>query len=94
MTEAAVKRKLYELLHILAAFPASDKPGKAGKAPQGLYVSHGSSEKDSAEQTLDLLRLQVKYLLFDLEATRRENRYLRQMLRTRPPGEESGGSGE
>lgn len=91
MTEAAVKRKLYELLHILAAFPETGKPGGAS---QGLYVSHGSGDKDSAEQALDLLRLQMKYLLFDLEATRRENRYLRQMLRSRPPGEEGGGSGE
>jgi hypothetical protein len=29
---------------------------------------------------LDWLRLSVKYLVFDLEATRRENQYLRQML--------------
>ena len=29
---------------------------------------------------LDRLRLNVKYLLFDLEATRRENTYLRRML--------------
>jgi len=29
---------------------------------------------------LDFLRLHSKYLLFDLEATRRENTYLRRML--------------
>ena len=28
----------------------------------------------------DFLRLSIKYLLFDLEATRRENAYLRKML--------------
>ena len=35
------------------------------------------------EDELEELRLHLKYLLFDLEATRRENRYLRQMLEAR-----------
>ena len=32
------------------------------------------------EKPLDYLRLSIKYLVFDLEATRRENGYLRKML--------------
>ena len=32
------------------------------------------------QESLDYLRLSVKYLVFDLEATRRENRYLRRLL--------------
>ena len=32
------------------------------------------------QEALDYLRLSVKYLVFDLEATRRENAYLRRML--------------
>jgi hypothetical protein len=32
------------------------------------------------QESLDYLRLSVKYLVFDLEATRRENEYLRRML--------------
>ena len=32
------------------------------------------------QESLDYLRLSVKYLVFDLEATRRENKYLRSML--------------
>lgn len=31
-------------------------------------------------ESLDYLRLSVKYLVFDLEATRRENKYLRGMI--------------
>ena len=34
------------------------------------------------QENLDYLRLSVKYLVFDLEATRRENTYLRKMLDT------------
>jgi len=32
------------------------------------------------QESLDYLRLSIKYLVFDLEATRRENSYLRKML--------------
>jgi predicted nucleic acid-binding Zn-ribbon protein len=32
------------------------------------------------QESLDYLRVSVKYLVFDLEATRRENKQLREML--------------
>ena len=32
------------------------------------------------QESIDYLRLSVKYLVFDLEATRRENAYLRRLL--------------
>jgi len=39
------------------------------------------------QESLDYLRLSVKYLVFDLEATRRENEYLRKLI------EQQAGSG-
>ena len=36
---------------------------------------------DSLQEALDYLRICIKYQLFDLEATRRENEYLKGMLR-------------
>ncbi len=41
------------------------------------------------QQSLDYLRLSVKYLIFDLEATRRENIELRKRLNDRPPRPDS-----
>ena len=35
---------------------------------------------DSLQESLDYLRVCIKYQLFDLEATRRENKYLRKLL--------------
>lgn len=35
---------------------------------------------DTLQETLDYLRICIKYQLFDLEATRRENKYLRKLL--------------
>ncbi|MCY2926377.1 MAG: hypothetical protein NT031_13240 [Planctomycetota bacterium] len=77
MNEASIRGKVEELLQMVG------HPAPNGKADDGVYVS---VETDSAEPTaegLDRLRLQVKYLVFDLEATRRENRYLRMMLDSR-----------
>lgn len=34
----------------------------------------------SLQESLDYLRISVKYLMFDLEATRRENAYLKRLL--------------
>ncbi len=42
----------------------------------------------SLQDSLDYLRLSIKYLLFDLEATRRENNYLRKMLEEQSGGEQ------
>ena len=39
------------------------------------------------QDSLDYLRLSVKYLVFDLEATRRENQYLREMLEASQGGD-------
>jgi phosphopentomutase len=38
---------------------------------------------DNLQESLDYLRVCIKYQLFDLEATRRENKYLRKMLEER-----------
>lgn len=34
------------------------------------------------QKSFDFLRLSIKYMLFDLEATRRENQFLRKLLET------------
>ena len=34
----------------------------------------------SLQESIDFVRLSIKYMLFDLEATRRENQELRRML--------------
>lgn len=90
MNEAALKGKVEELLKMV-------HPGPQGKGEaDGIYVSVEADPGESMSEGLDQLRLQLKYLMFDLEATRRENRYLRMMLdaRNRPPkkdGDDSDG---
>ena len=83
MNEAAVRKGLAELSEVLAF------PHRGGEAQDGCA---GATDLAGAslEETLDYLRLQVKYLVFDLEATRRENMYLRRMLEGRRRDDDSG----
>ena len=83
MNEAAIRQRLAELNHILQGVPLATQAKTA--SGEGVYASHSPVAKGGIEEALDQVRLQVKYIVFDLEATRRENRYLRQMLESRPP---------
>ena len=80
MNEKLVHNKLGELAEIIAALPAAN----AEKPSKGTYLSRAlPMSAKSSEELIDHVRLRLKYVLFDLEATRRENRYLRQMLERR-----------
>jgi len=92
MTEATLTRRLTELIETITPSPF------ASQTPEGslqtVHPSDASQRKSSPDACLDHLRLQVKYLLFDLEATRRENRYLRQMLESRHKRDVEGFGGD
>ena len=84
MNDAALKDKLLELSNIIDfSFDTSDDDSRS----VGVYISHDNA---GIEEVADQLRLRIKYLMFDLEASHRENRYLRQMLEMRPPEPRSG----
>ena len=71
---------LHELCEVMATTPSY---GSKKNPTEGVYRPAATSKDISAEDSMSHLRLQIKYLIFDLEATRRENRYLRQMLENR-----------
>lgn len=79
INEAAIRKDINDLIEAITAAPLA---GKASGAVSGVYSSTPENEAQLSD-SMNQLRLQVKYLLFDLEATRRENRYLRQMLENR-----------
>lgn len=81
MNEAAIRERIRELNEMVTASPLVQP--KQSSRSQGTYPTQDPPRHIRTDDCLDLLRLQVKYLLFDLEATRRENRYLRQMLESR-----------
>jgi len=83
MTENEFQTRLATLLGQIDSLPEDQRP-KLAKLAAETQGRHERMKKTIVElqESLDHLRLSVKYLVFDLEATRRENKYLRNMLET------------
>jgi hypothetical protein len=84
MDEESFRRKLGEILGVMDAH-ASEASGPNTGAEERSSANADWPEhlRDSVARlhmAVDQLRLRVKYLVFDLEATRRENAFLRSML--------------
>ncbi|MBO6740843.1 MAG: hypothetical protein JJ916_13405 [Phycisphaerales bacterium] len=81
MKENEFQSRLQNLLEQIDTLPESERP-KLAKLAEETQQRHTRMKKTIGElqESLDHLRLSVKYLVFDLEATRRENKYLRNML--------------
>ncbi len=81
MDESTFQKKLAELVQEIDALPASERAKLETLAEETKQRHQKLKETVSGLQdSIDYLRLSIKYLLFDLEATRRENNYLRKML--------------
>ncbi len=79
MDDKIIEKKIDEIVSQFCTEPSvkSTKRGKFG------IPRHGKSKAlnvDAVQDSLEYLRISVKYILFDLEATRRENKYLREIL--------------
>ena len=81
MNEAEFQTKLGELMGEISTLPATER-AKLEKLADETRARHERLRQtvSSLQESLDYLRLSIKYLVFDLEATRRENQYLRRML--------------
>ncbi len=81
MDEKLFQRKLDELIQEVRSLPA-DQQKALNSLVDETVKRHNELKQaaDSIRESVDFLRLSIKYILFDLEATRRENNYLKQML--------------
>ena len=81
MNESVFKARLKELVQEIGPVPASCRTEldqivkKSGEKHKKL-----SSDVEKLQESLDYLRLSIKYLVFDLEATKRENATLKKKL--------------
>jgi uncharacterized FlaG/YvyC family protein len=89
MDEATFQNKLAELMDEISSLPKTERDKLTALAAQ-TKQRHQKLRKtvNDLQESLDYLRVAIKYLVFDLEATRRENRYLRQMLEQQRSGDE------
>lgn len=81
MNEQDFQAKLGELINQINNVPEGERTDLL-KLAEETKSRHDRMKKTIGElqDSLDYLRLSVKYLVFDLEATRRENQYLRKLL--------------
>ncbi len=81
MDEDTFQKKLAELVAEIGTLPPEER-ARLQVLAQQTKQRHDDLKKTvySLQESLDFLRLSIKYLVFDLEATRRENAYLRKML--------------
>jgi hypothetical protein len=85
MDESTFQQKLTELVNEIGAVPAGDRAKVEALAADSKQRHEKlKATVSSLQDSIDYLRLSIKYLLFDLEATRRENGYLRKMLESEP----------
>lgn len=61
---------------------SNSKERKLAKQAKRVQLNHKKFEESliNLQELLDYLRICIKYQVFDLEATRRENIYLRKLL--------------
>ena len=81
MDEAVFENKLNELVKEIGSVPAPERK-KLIMLAKKTQETHKRLKKsvNHLQESLDYLRVSIKYILFDLEATRRENTYLKKLL--------------
>lgn len=88
MDEARLADELNELVKQFggSADPTSQRLSTLAKKAEDSQKELQSTV-DCLRESLDYLRVCIKYLMLDIEATRRENDYLRKLLQDKDPEE-------
>ena len=90
MHEPDYQQQMGELINHLSGLPGPQREHLEKLADETRRRHEKLRQTVGALQdSLDQLRLSVKYLVFDLEATRRENEYLRKMLEQQNGGSDN-----
>ena len=77
--DKTIEKQIDEIVNQFCTVPRI-KRSKFGKFGISRSKNSKTLDVDTVQDSLEYLRISVKYILFDLEATRRENRYLRKIL--------------
>lgn len=81
MDEQTFQTKLNELLEKIKELPQAHRGNLEELATETRQRRERIQQSvTELQESLDYLRLSMKYLVFDLEATRRENAYLRKLI--------------
>lgn len=88
MQDTDFNAKMSQLISDIQTLPDSERARLAQLADETRNRHEQiKSTMSRLQESLDQLRVSVKYIIFDLEATRRENLTLRKRLMQRPAGD-------
>ncbi len=89
MQDQDFQSRLQSLMAQISELP-EDQRGNLEAIASESRQRHEKMKRTIADlqESLDYLRLSIKYLVFDLEATRRENEYLRKLLKDNGPAQD------
>lgn len=81
MDDKIFEEQLNSLIAEIGSLPKSEQEKLKGLVKE-TETRHQDTKKtfSAIQESIDFLRLSIKYILFDIEATRRENEYLRGLL--------------
>ncbi len=81
MDDKLLEQQLNALIAEISSLPKSQQV-KIEKLVEETNARHKKMKESfsAIQENIDLLRLSIKYIVFDLEATRRENALLRKLL--------------
>jgi len=81
MDDVVLRHKLYELVKEIDGAPKTQQENAIALAnKKGASYNPPAQNVKSLYELLDYLRFIIKYQAFDLEATRRENAYLKRIV--------------
>ena len=81
MDDQVFSSQLTELMNKIKELPEPQRPAMERLAEDAINRRQRIRiSVAELQESLDYLRLTIKYLVFDLEATRRENTYLRKLV--------------
>lgn len=84
MTDQEFQTRLGDLMQEIATLPPAERKRMEQLATETRQRHEQlRATVNSLQESLDFLRLSIKYMVFDLEATKRENDYLRKMMQER-----------
>jgi len=95
VNENTFQKKLAELVAEIGTLPEADR-AKLELLAEETRARHQKLKQtvNNLQESIDFLRLSIKYLLFDLEATRRENAQMRKILEEDNKNSEDNGPAE
>ena len=81
-----VRKQLEDLTKLFQKLPKQKFKTLADKVKKDSDTKHQTRKQESLQETIDYLRVCIKYTMLDVDSLRREIKYLRELLKENGKG--------